>query len=235
MSPLKLTAAEKRQKLEDYVRERMSPQEFARHLDVSTATAYSILNGKTWTTIERPPGFLHPWPDAKRNVYRRPIQMDGEQDRAWRASCFDDYVAERMSPKTFAEHVGIGMSHAYEVLAGKAWRDVPRPEGFEYPWPEMKSTHRVFAEREEMYRNGVRLWAENKWSYRQLARYMNVPAYTAWTVVQREFRASGKAEVAEIVAWLRRLAEEGGENFSADQAKLFADWIERGAYKPTGG
>ncbi len=58
------------------------------------------------------------------------------KDHAWRYECFEDYVEKRMSPKEFAEHIGFTLSNTYFILQGKAWKDTPRPEGFQYPWPE---------------------------------------------------------------------------------------------------
>ena len=55
--------------------------------------------------------------------------------------------------------------------------------------------------------------------------FRSVPAYTAWTAVQREYKAVGKAEVDAVVRWLRVLAT------NEPQAEVFADLIERGEYK----
>lgn len=57
-------------------------------------------------------------------------------DKAWRAECLADYVRERMTPHQFAEHTGYTETNVYRILSGFAWKDTPRPEGFQYPWPE---------------------------------------------------------------------------------------------------
>ena len=59
----------------------------------------------------------------------------------WKRECLEDYVRERMSPQTFAEHCGFSLSNAHYVLNGRGWRRTKRPEGFEYPWPEREHLH----------------------------------------------------------------------------------------------
>jgi hypothetical protein len=40
-----------------------------------------------------------------------------------------------MTVEQFAEHIGMKIITAKYVLRGYAWRSIPRPEGFAYPWP----------------------------------------------------------------------------------------------------
>lgn len=51
--------------LRDYVRERMTPQEFAAHCGYALTNVYRILSRKTWTKIPVPEGFAYPWPERQ--------------------------------------------------------------------------------------------------------------------------------------------------------------------------
>ena len=57
-------------------------------------------------------------------------------DLEWRRTCLEIYVRERMSPQQFAALIGRDISNAYFILNGLGWKQVDRPEGFQYPWPE---------------------------------------------------------------------------------------------------
>lgn len=50
--------------LNDYVREKMSPEQFAEHVGANLCLATRILRGQSWKSILRPPGFCYPWPKA---------------------------------------------------------------------------------------------------------------------------------------------------------------------------
>lgn len=99
-----------------------------------------------------------------------------------RVAALRDYVVERMTPRQFAEHVGIGYSGAVAVLAGKIWRDTPRPEGFRYPWPERSYQSTAIKQRYSRAEvdEALALKAKEKWSYRTLATHMGVSHCTAY-------------------------------------------------------
>jgi hypothetical protein len=90
-----------------------------------------------------------------------------------------------MTPRAFAEHVGITRSVAYQVLNGNYWKGIPRPEGFLYPWPESHNPVVVYQRRKEAYVTAYALFVAEKWTYRQLARHLGIPTQTAWDLVQR--------------------------------------------------
>mgnify|MGYP003338887982 CR=1 FL=1 len=194
---------------------------------------FSELSGNVWLTHNR--WLHHTWdsdglehwelhePPAVPDVCR-PDDPD-VSDAKWRSDALAEYVKHKMTPKQFAAHVGVTQTQAYNILRGQSWRDIGRPDGFKFPWKPQKTHRQICTERTEIYREGVRLWAENGWTFRQLAEHMGVPAYTAWTAVQREYKAVGKAEVDAVVRWLRLLAT------NEPQAEVFADLIERGEYK----
>jgi hypothetical protein len=64
--------------LMDYVRERMSPKQFAEHIGAPYSSAIHILSGNRWKATPRPAGFVYPWPERAahsqsiRNAYSRP-------------------------------------------------------------------------------------------------------------------------------------------------------------------
>lgn len=51
--------------LNEYVRKRMGLTTFARTVGVARFTAWTILSGKKWKSVERPEGFQYPWPGAE--------------------------------------------------------------------------------------------------------------------------------------------------------------------------
>jgi hypothetical protein len=61
--------------LVDYVRGRMTPQEFADHTGYALTNVYRILMGVSWKDTPRPEGFMYPWPEranlGSRGSFRR--------------------------------------------------------------------------------------------------------------------------------------------------------------------
>ena len=49
--------------LQDYVDQRMTPQEFAEHTGLDRNACYRILSGEQWIRTPRPDGFMYPWPE----------------------------------------------------------------------------------------------------------------------------------------------------------------------------
>jgi hypothetical protein len=129
-------AEQRKQWLDDYVRERMTPLEFAQRIQRTRALVYGILAGKYWTDIPRPPEFHYPWTDEEYKECGKVRPQIAEY--TWKLECLQDYVKDRMTPKQFSEHVGLSLGRVYMVLKGKIWTDIPRPVGFQYPWsPEV--------------------------------------------------------------------------------------------------
>ena len=172
---------QKKQWLEDYVRQRMTPLQFAEHTGRTRAAAYGILSGRAWKDVPRPEGFLYPWGD--------PV-IDPEAE--WKAECLRDYVRERMLPETFAAHVGCTVWHAYLILGGKAWPSITRPEGFTYPWPERTQLGcKGFQRREQDYRKAYAQMKQAPVTQKEWAADLNVSAYTVREFVRR-FEAEEK-------------------------------------------
>ena len=48
------------------------------------------------------------------------------------------YVGERLTGMEFSRRMGISYTYGDELLAGFYWRDVVRPAGFQYPWPDAR-------------------------------------------------------------------------------------------------
>jgi len=108
-------------------------------------------------------------------------------DEAWKRECLEDYVRERMTPHQFGEHIGMSNSRVYSILLGKAWRSVPRPEGFVHPWPERANlgSRNTFKRRVHEYDEAVRLRDENGWTMIQLAEYLGVGKGSGSDIVRR--------------------------------------------------
>ncbi len=91
----------------------------------------------------------------------------------WQEEALRDYVNARMSPKEFADHIGVGVDAAYSILAGKGWLRARRPEDFCYPWTGNKrKVYRTFSQTE--IQRALALREANKWSNRTLAKNIGV-------------------------------------------------------------
>jgi hypothetical protein len=110
--------------------QQLSPLECAEHIGVTRAMMYAIFRGREWKHIPRPEGFVYPFPGQ---VALHKAQAE------WRVSVLVDYVRERMTIHEFAEHIGSRPRTAEYILRGYSWKDTPRPEGFQFPWPGQAS------------------------------------------------------------------------------------------------
>jgi hypothetical protein len=123
-------------------------------------------------------------------------------DPTWGRECLEDYVRERMSPKQFAEHIGVGLGHVYEILLGRTWRHIPRPEGFVYPWPERgHAGHRGSIEQRMVrYAEGVERFESEAWDMKQLAEHLKVSKSSAHRILRsvRVRRASEGKDHAHL-------------------------------------
>ena len=48
------------------------------------------------------------------------------------------YVDERLTGMELARRLNISTTYVGDLLKGRHWKDVPRPEGFQYPWPDAR-------------------------------------------------------------------------------------------------
>ena len=108
-------------------------------------------------------------------------------DDDWKLECLIDYVRDRMTPYQFAEHIGMQLPHVYAVLAGQRWKHIPRPEGFEYPWPERArlGNRKSFLRCVHAYDEAVRLRDENGWSLARMAEFLGVHKGSAFQIYHR--------------------------------------------------
>ena len=111
--------------------------------------------------------------------------MNDDDDRGWRAECLQDYVGNRMTPKDFAEHIGVSLTTAHRILSGRGWQDVPRPDGFEHPWPK-QDRRADLIEQHPLYQKGLQLFKDLRWTHHQLGLYLGVSAEVAYRATLRE-------------------------------------------------
>lgn len=112
--------------------------------------------------------------------------MKRPQD-AWKLECLEDYVREHMTPKAFAEHTGYGVTNCYLILMGQAWKHIPRPEGFMYPWPERENlgSRGRFRRRQVEYIAVITEMREKGLSKREVAERLRVSYSTVREIIQR--------------------------------------------------
>lgn len=48
------------------------------------------------------------------------------------------YVEERLTGMELARRWNMSSTYVGDLLKGRHWKDVPRPEGFQYPWPDAR-------------------------------------------------------------------------------------------------
>lgn len=60
------------------------------------------------------------------------------RDAEWRADALRECFEQRMTPLECAEHIGVTRAQIYAIFAGREWKNIPRPEGFVYPFPGVK-------------------------------------------------------------------------------------------------
>ncbi len=62
------------------------------------------------------------------------------------AQALRKYVSNRWSGVDFACFLSISQPQAHNILSGKARTSVKRPDGFQYPWPDVAKSHAVSGE-----------------------------------------------------------------------------------------
>jgi hypothetical protein len=161
------TPERKMRLLADHVRYRWTVSEFARHAGFSKDAAKKVLSGQDWTEIPRPFGFSYP-------RHRRLTHAD------LCAQLLARYVKERLSLAQFARLARICDQHAGAVLRGLEWRDIPRPKGFQYPWPEHAIRNRASRVlTPEQVREALIRRQQEGWSEQRLADHLGIGRQTA--------------------------------------------------------
>jgi hypothetical protein len=101
---------------------------------VSTDVARRALVGETWAELSR-----------DREAIEAHLGRSGEKNHkvtvtdASLAAAFALYVEPRWSGVQFAQHLNIAQPTAHSILSGRTRTNVPRPDGFLYPWPDARS------------------------------------------------------------------------------------------------
>lgn len=101
---------------------------------VSRDVARRALVGKTWAHLERDMSKIEVNLGREGQAHYKAKFNEEELIEALRI-----YTEEEKSGVWFAEFLGIKQVSAHMILSGKRWAHVPRPEGFQYPWPGAKS------------------------------------------------------------------------------------------------
>jgi len=96
--------------LADYVRERMTPMQFAEHVGVSRSGAYAILSGSKWSNIPRPAAFQYPWPENT-----SPTVLHRQRRLAYCAAV-QKFEEEQWTYRQLAAHLGVPLQTAYDAV-----------------------------------------------------------------------------------------------------------------------
>ena len=112
---------------------KLTPRQCAEYIGVTRAMVYAIFAGREWKAIPRPEGFVYPFPGVLRQEPKPTTE---------KAHYLAEYVRLRQTPAEFAEMLGIKIPSAYRILLGFAWKEVERPPGFQYPWPDRRWSRR---------------------------------------------------------------------------------------------
>lgn len=115
--------------IEAYNQKQITIEGIAIVIGCSREEAYNVVKGKSKT------GHV---------IEGRAASNAREGEHHYRAVCTDEdleqafemYVKNHWSGVRFAEFLGMKQVTAHAILSGRNRRNVPRPEGFEYPWPD---------------------------------------------------------------------------------------------------
>ena len=127
--------------LQLYTDEQWSGVRFAEFLGIKQVTAHSILSGRTRKSLPRPEGFQYPWPDAASRWART-----GSSHHS--AKLTEEQVVQLFlriiegefeTVSDLMKETGLKKSPVFNLLNGKTWKMVPRPEGFEEAVKKMKA------------------------------------------------------------------------------------------------
>lgn len=121
----------------------LTPLECAQYIGVTRAQIYAIFAGREWKSIPRPEGFVYPFPSLP-----KPRKLTADDKAAY----LRRYVEDHQTPDEFAAMVGVNRESAYHVLKGFGWKDIERPPGFHYPWPDRNWSRKPKTERQSWSR-----------------------------------------------------------------------------------
>jgi hypothetical protein len=111
-------------------------------LTTNTSTE-AILSGRAWTHVPRPPGLE----EAKQRIGRTggKHHLSHLNDATVRQA-LSEYVEGHRSSVWLGGRLGVCQGTADQILKGKTWKHILRPEGFQYPWPDAASMNKRVGE-----------------------------------------------------------------------------------------
>ena len=119
-----------------YHQKKLEVSEITRLLRCSRDTFTNILRGASQKDIPRPEGFDDV--NRRKGENHRSTKFTDAQIR----EALSLYVQNHWSCRQFAEHLGMKPITADAVLVGRNWAHIPRPEGFQYPWPDARTMNK---------------------------------------------------------------------------------------------
>ena len=128
----------------------------AEFLNTSVGVGSQLLEGRTWKHVPRPPGL------AEQVAARRSSLTDAKVAEGLRLA-----VEKKWTGAQLGEFLGASATVGGEILGGRAWKHVPRPEGL---------TPRSVAASltDEQVYDGLVQAKENGWNAPRLGEYLNV-------------------------------------------------------------
>lgn len=128
-----LTDAQVRSALNLYTQQQWSGPRFAEELGISQPTAHQILSGTTWRHLERPEGFMYPWPRAAaRWAAGGSSHASAKLTEAQIQELFSRIIADEFeTTKDLMLITGLTKGPMWALLRGESWSKVPRPPGFD--------------------------------------------------------------------------------------------------------
>ena len=127
-----------------------------KHLGISTATAAQILSGITWKHVPRPAKLQQQMVDRKTSL------TDEKVAEGLRLAAENNWTGAQLG-----EYLGVSRAVGGEILGGRAWTHVPRPEGL-----TIRSVAASLTD-EQVYDGLVQAKA-NGWGATQLGEYLGV-------------------------------------------------------------
>ena len=89
-----------------------------------------------------------------------------------------EYVRLRLTPSAFARRFGMGLASAKCMLQGITYPQVPRPDGFAYPWPKIASGLSPSKVAE-----GLALVKKHRWTANKLAAHLRIEVGLARQII----------------------------------------------------
>ena len=115
-----------------------------------------------------------------------PPRLSVERQSALK-DAFRLYVEHHWTHKQFADHLSVSVNHAAKILKGQAWPEVPRPEGFQYPWPEQIDQSRLLPRAKVV--EAFRRYQAEGWGMMDFVSYLGVSPATGYAIFRGDIYA----------------------------------------------